>query len=66
MRLGKGYGNDRLELACQRALRTGAVGYRHIDSILKHGLDRQPLPEQEQLQLQLPDHDNLRGSGYYH
>ncbi len=66
MQLGKGYGDERLELACQRALITGAVGYRHIDSILKHGLDQQPLPEHEQLQLQLPDHDNLRGSGYYH
>jgi len=63
--LGKGYGQERLEAACQRALVTGAVGYRHIESILKHRLDQQPLPDVEQLKLQLPDHYNLRGAGYY-
>jgi len=66
MRLGDGYGKDRLEAACRRALATGAVGYRHIESILKHNLDQRPLPETPKLSLQLPDHDNLRGSGYYH
>lgn len=66
MRLGKGYGDDRLEAACQRALITGAVGYRHIESILKHGLDQQDLPEQQDLELALPQHDNLRGASYFH
>ena len=65
MRLGKSYGPERLEAACQRALVTGAIGYRHIESILKHRLDQQPLPDAEQLQLELPDHPNLRGAGYY-
>ena len=66
MRLGKAHGNDRLEAACQRGLITGAVSYRHIESILKHGLDQQPLPELGQAELDLPEHDNLRGAGYYH
>jgi len=65
MRLGEGYGKERLDAACRRALATGAVGYRHVESILKHNLDQRPLPEATQLSLQLPDHDNLRGAGYY-
>jgi len=66
MRLGKEYGSERLKAACQRGLITGAVGYRHIESILKHGLDQQPLPQEEPIQLELPNHTNLRGAGYYH
>jgi transposase len=64
MRLGDSYSPARLEAACRRALATGAVGYRHIESILKHGLDQQALPEPEAT-TPLPEHDNLRGSGYY-
>jgi hypothetical protein len=64
MRLGDSYSPARLEAACRRALATGAVGYRHIESILKHGLDQQALLESEAAQ-PLPEHDNLRGSGYY-
>ena len=64
MRLGQGVGNERLEAACQRALTTGAVGYRHIESILKHCLDQQPYAETPALEL--PEHGNLRGSDYYH
>ena len=66
MQLSKGYSDERLEAACQRALVTGAVGYHHIESILKHGLDKQDLPEQQTLALTLPDHDNLRGPDYFH
>jgi transposase len=43
LRLGKRYGDARLEAACARALVAGARSYRHVDSILKHGLDRVPL-----------------------
>jgi len=66
MRLGKAHGDERLEAACQRGLITGALSYRHIESILKHGLDRQPLPEARQTALELPEHNNLRGADYYH
>jgi hypothetical protein len=40
--------------------------YRSVASILKSGLDRQPLPEQPQPELPLPIHSNVRGSTYYH
>jgi transposase len=33
LRLGKRYGNARLEAACARALTAGARSYRHVDSI---------------------------------
>ncbi len=65
MRLGKSYGDDRLEAACRRALVLGAHGYKHIESILKKGLDRQPLPATQQPELPI-DHDNVRGPDYYH
>src|SRR5881296_12177 len=40
LRLAKGYGPDRLEAASTRAVAVGARSYRHVDSMLKHGLDR--------------------------
>ena len=45
LRLGKRYGEDRLEAACARAVAVGARSYRHVDSMLKHGLDRLAVPE---------------------
>jgi transposase len=67
LRLGKDFGEPRLEAACQRALTLGACRYKSIESILRKGLDRRPLPQQQELDLDLPiEHDNLRGSDYYH
>lgn len=70
LRLGKTYGSDRLEAACVRALAVGARSYQSVKSILKTGLDRQPLPEspgkQTDKQLSIADHENIRGSGYYY
>ena len=65
LRLSKPYGGDRLEAACGRALLLGTCRYKSIESILKHGLDRKPLPEQQDLNLP-EDHDNIRGPSYYH
>jgi transposase len=64
LRLAKSYGDDRLEAACARALLLGTCRYQSIASILKHRLDQQPTTIQSELDL--PDHDNLRGPGYYH
>ena len=68
LRLERRYGRERLEAACARALGAGARSYRHVDSILKHGLDRQPSQEPsvagEPRQLLL--HENVRGGRYYH
>jgi DNA replication protein DnaC len=45
LRLGKHYGEARLEAACTRAVLVRARSYRHVDSMLKHGLDRLAPPE---------------------
>lgn len=65
MRLSKSYGDERLEAACQRALLLGTHRYKSIESILKSGLDKRPLPQQQELSLP-EDHDNIRGPAYYH
>jgi transposase len=65
MRLGKSFGEERLEAACRRALTLGACSYKSIESILRQGLDRKAFPEQQDLDLSL-EHENIRGSDYYH
>jgi transposase len=65
MRLGKSFGEERLEAACRRALTLGACSYKSIASILRQGLDRRALPEQQDLDLGI-EHANIRGSEYYH
>ena len=65
LRLAKGYGVERLEAACARAGAARARSYRHVDAILKHGLDRIPLvAEAPQLTL-VSAHEHLRGPEYY-
>ena len=68
LRLERRYGRERLEAACARALSAGARSYRHVDSILKHGLDRQPSQESSAGGVQRPLvlHENVRGGRYYH
>ena len=65
LRLGKAHGEDRLEAACQRALSLGACSYKSLESILRQGLERLPLPQQH-LPLLPDNHENLRGPRYYH
>jgi transposase len=64
MRLGKSYGAERLEAACRRALTIGACSYKSIESILKNGLDRTPLPPISVAPAPL-HHANIRGPEYY-
>ena len=65
LRLQKRYGGDRLDAACARALHVGARSYRHIESILKHGLDR--VADHEQItSTESIEHENVRGPDYYH
>ena len=54
----------RLEAACRRALTRGACSYKSIESILKKGLDRHPLPEQPAA-TPASRHANIRGPQYY-
>ncbi len=67
MRLGQSFDPERLEAACRRALHFGTTRYRSLESILKNGLDRQPLPQEAaQSTTALPSHTNVRGSEYFH
>ncbi len=63
VRLGEHYGTERLEAACSRALAMRSYSYRSVESMLRHGLDKQPV--QLPLPLTHPAHDNVRGPGYY-
>jgi hypothetical protein len=65
MRLGKRYGDERLEAAAARALAIRAISYRSVESILEHGLDGLPLPGAEPVTTPIGDHANVRGPGYY-
>ncbi len=66
LRLARRDGPVRLEAACARALAVGARSYRHVDAILKHGLDRAPLPETGSASTARPVvHDQVRGPAYY-
>jgi transposase len=65
MRLGKTYGEVRLEAASRRALTIGASSYKSMESILKNGLDKKPLPATT-IETPAIEHDNLRGPDYYH
>jgi transposase len=65
LRLGRVYGEPRLEAACARALAIGARTYRQVDSILRNGLDRLPLPGREPEDKAPIDHENVRGPNYY-
>lgn len=65
MRLGKVYSPERLEAACGRALRLDAISYTSIKSILKNGLDRQPVPTSTPAAPPI-NHPNIRGSEYFH
>ena len=64
-RLSKKYGAERLDAACARALSAGALSYRHVSSILQHGLDRAPALDVEPRGPSIT-HENVRGRDYYH
>jgi len=62
--LSKRYGAVRLEVACGIAIDLNAIYYRHVREILANGRDR---VEQAAVTTWVsPEHDNVRGPGYYH
>jgi transposase len=66
VRLSKRYTPERLEKASIRALAIGACSYKSVKSILKNGLDRQPLLFEHPEKAQQPSaHHNIRGRHYY-
>jgi transposase len=67
LRLGKSYGDERLEAACRYALTLDSHSVRSVQSILKHRIDERQIVHDPQHELNLPaEHDNLRGADYYH
>lgn len=60
----KKVGNERLIKACQRALGYGIYNYKTIQTILEKGLDKYDENE-ENKQLEMPLHENIRGEEYY-
>jgi transposase len=64
MRLGRRYGEERLEAAATRALDIRGLSYRSVESILKAGLDAVPLPGAEPV-TSIGVHANVRGARYY-
>jgi transposase len=64
MRLGRRYGDERLEAAAARALAIRALSYRSVESILRTRLDGLPLPGSEPVTT-IGDHANVRGARYY-
>jgi transposase len=65
MRLAHHYTPERVEKACTRALAIKAYSYKSIKSILKKGLDQQPLLFEHPEQSPSLNHHNIRGKGYY-
>ncbi|HGN3019263.1 TPA: IS21 family transposase, partial [Pseudomonas aeruginosa] len=66
LNLHKKYSKARLNVACARALKTQVWRLAGIKSILEKGLDKQPLPENKPDLLSTLEHENVRGSKYYH
>jgi len=65
LRLGKRYGNERLEAACGRALQVRARSYRHVEAMLRNGLDRVPIAAEEGNRAGVGVHEHVRGASYY-
>jgi transposase len=64
IKVGRSFGEKRLEAACQQTLIQGAGTYKRIKAVLENGLDRHPLEiipkEPEPI-----EHSNIRGATYY-
>ena len=64
IRLGKKYGQDRLESACFRALRYETTNYRSLKNILQSGLDKVATTEPPVEEVPI-EHTNIRGPDYF-
>ena len=67
MNLGRRYGADRLERACERALAIHSANYQTVKSTLRCGLEGRPLPTPTTTPTtaSVTDHENIRGPAYY-
>ena len=65
-RIAEKYGPDRTERACARALFFGARSYKPVANMLSLGRESLPLPHEEPTAAPVIDHENVRGSNYFH
>lgn len=66
LRLQKGYGSDRLELACYRALSGNRYNFKTIQSILDNHLESKDLVSTSEQSVQTGQtHNNLRGASSF-
>jgi hypothetical protein len=65
MRLGRRYGDERLDAACERAEYLRSYSYRTVKNILAAAQDRLPLGDDSAADEATPAHDNIRGARYY-
>ena len=67
IRLGKKYGNDRVEKASRRGLELGSFSYRFVADMLKNNMDKLIVTEDRNRQMAFPgvEEANTRGSEYY-
>jgi len=67
--LAKKYDRVRLERACTHALKIGSPTRTSVQSILNKGIDNLSTENQQEMfndDEHLNNHDNVRGSNYYH
>lgn len=64
-RIAEKYGPERTERACARALFLGARSYKPVANILSLGRDQLPLPGEEQPEMPVIEHENVRGPAYF-
>ena len=63
IRLGDRYGQERVDVACARALAIGSPSFKSVAAILKNGLDRVP-PVEAAARAPIA-HEHLRGASYF-
>ena len=66
IRLGKKYGDTRLEKASARALELGSHSYKFVAEMLKNNMDKIIAIEDETTKPQVREEGNTRGPEYYH
>lgn len=64
LRLCKKYGDTRVESACARCFAAHARSYRSVESVLRLGLDAQPMRSADDSSAPV-EHDNVRGPDYF-
>jgi transposase len=63
--LGGKHTIERLEAAATRALHFGAYSFASVESILRHHLEKEPLPGVAELPPAVAAHPNIRGAAYF-